>query len=160
MKLLKPFSLFVGIVISLVCLFVLALGVYFAGQLSSTYPHLKNYEYSVTCKQLEKKIVRVVKSDSCLSYKITDSTGTKNDRSYYMDVMFKSNNCSYLFNITYNNADKLWRPYSSCNIGLVGVFDKTNNYGGYLNDEGKLNKLIAVFDNSFISKLKMDRVVK
>ena len=141
-------GLLIALSIAAVIIAVLAWPIYFVSQFSATYPHLKDYEYPMTTRQLETVIIEILKSDSCFKYTITDSTGTKQDRNYYMTIEHKYNNDSLSYHITYSNNDK-----SNCNLGLVGVFDKTNKSGGYKDEDKDVEKLIGIFDQQLIDKL-------
>lgn len=126
--------------------------IFFINQFTSTYPHLKDYYYPLTVKQLETKIIKVLKSDTCFKYIITDSTGTRDDRNYYMTIDHNLNNTSISYHITYSNNDK-----STSSLGLVGVFDKTNKSGGYLNEDKDVPKLIGIFDQKLIEKINKNQ---
>ncbi len=114
-----------------------------------TYPHLKDYEYPMTTKQLETAIIEVLKTDSGFKYIVTDSTGTMEDRNYYMTVEHKYHNNSLAYHITYSNIDK-----SHCKLGLVGVFDITNKSGGYRFEDKGVEQLVYTFDKQLVDKIK------
>lgn len=127
----------------------LAFAFYFAAQVSAVYPHLKNYEYSTSAKQLETTIIQALKSDTCFSCTITKSTGTEDHRNYYMTIEQNFNKHTLSYHITYSDIDE-----SSCNLGLVGVFDKTNRSGGYKNEDKDVEQLISIFEEQVINKIE------
>lgn len=145
-------GLFIALSIVAIIVAVLAWPVYFGTQLSATSSHLKDYNYSTTAKQFEKEIIQIISADSRATYTITDSTGTKDNRSYYMTIEQNLDNVLYSYNITYSDNGN-----SSCDLGLVGVFDKTNQSGGYKNTDKDVDKLIDIFERRFTDKISVMR---
>lgn len=141
-------GLVIGLGIVTIIVAVLAWPIYFVSQFSATYPHLKDYTYPLTVRQLEKEIIEVIKSDTSFKYVITDSTGTNVDRNYYMTIDQNFSDMSLSYHITYSR-----HYFTKSTLGLVGVFDKTNKSGGYLNTDKDVQKLISIFDNQVIDKI-------
>jgi hypothetical protein len=129
---------------------ILAWPVYFATQLSDTYSHIKDYECSGIAKELEKEIVQLTKYDSRFAIYNFDSTGTENDRNYYMTIEQNLDHVLYAYHITYSNEGE-----KGCTLGLVGVFDKTNNAGGYQDVDKDVDILVGVFEKEIIGKLSV-----
>ena len=147
--------LIIVVVLTILCALYLTVGIYFASQLSSTYPPLKDYEYSVTARQMENVIFQIAKEDTSYRCQLTDSTGTELNRSYYFDITLKTGNANYLFYATLENKDKLWNNANYCNLGLVGAFDKTKNLGGYKNNREEIKNLVDLFEKTLIYRINL-----
>lgn len=142
--------LLIALSLTAIVIVVLTWSIYFATQISATFPHLKDYQYSMTAKQLEADIIKTLNSDSCFCYTLTDSTGIMEGRNYYMTIEQKFNDDSLIYLITYSDNDK-----SGCSLGLVGVFDKTNKSGGYLDQDRGVERLIGIFDQQLIGRINV-----
>lgn len=122
-------------------------------QISSVYPPMKEYNFSLTTAQLANEIIKIANDDSNLNFKITDTTGTSKDNfKYYADVYLKNDTTIYSFNLFYNQSGK-----RNSKINLVGAFDKTHKFGGYQINNKDIQSLITVFENKFIDRINYNQ---
>ncbi len=121
--------------------------------ISSVYPPMKEYNFSLTTDKLANEIIKISNNDTNINYKITDTTGTSNDNlKYYADINLKNDSTLYSYNFFYIKLDK-----THSKIGLVGAFDKTHKFGGYQNDSKDMQNLIAIFENKFIDRINSNQ---
>lgn len=122
-------------------------------QISSVYPPMKEYNFSLTTAQLTKEIIKIAHDDSNFNFKLTDTIGTSKDNlKYYAVVYLKNDTTTYRFNLSYNQSGK-----KNSTINLAGAFDQTHKFGGYQNNNKDIQSLITVFENKFIDRISYDR---
>jgi hypothetical protein len=98
---------------------------FFCQPVSAIYDPIKIYKFSLTREELENEISRVMKDDSSLTHKLTDSTGTdQNDLNYYLTLIFKREGIEATFRIKYLRSHPFFGNAQS-EIDLIGAFDKT-----------------------------------
>jgi len=147
---LKPTVIIFGIVVIL----IIGLFIYPFLMISAVYPPLREYEYPVSALKLQSIIFETAQHDTSLLCNITDTTGAKGNFNYYMNIKLKKEGINYLFCINYNDKSKFWNNNQYSELGLVGVFDSTNHYGGYQMQDKGVEKLIDIFDKNFISQIE------
>lgn len=146
MRLEKKFL--IGFVIS-----VFVFAIYFATQVSAVYPPIKSYEFTLTKDELRFQLDQIVKSQSTLSFVLTDSIGTEKDgRDYHCDIIINGPN-KLEYNIIYKKENSFWDNNVKSEIELIGAWDKTRWIGGYRIEDPEVEKLIGVFENQIINKL-------
>ena len=120
-------------------------------EISAVYPPMEQYTFSIPVENLVDKIREVGKEDTQLTFKITDTTGTrKTGLCYFADLNLKSHTTSYTFKVFYE-SDK-----QHAKIGLVGAFDNYHKIGSYQNNSKDIQELIDVFKQRFINRLYYD----
>ena len=134
--------------------------IYFGASISSTYPPIKKYEYPSTFSQLISAIHNYASIDSAITFKITDTTGYKEDGyAIYLDIETKINRSNIEYDIKceeHNSNDNLYKT----EISLVGAIDKTLIIGGYSKDAKGIKPLVDEFDLNVIKPLNDNQNIK
>jgi hypothetical protein len=151
MKYLKIFLIFIGIIFSII-FFYLAYPIL---NISSTFEPLQEYNYPISKLNLEKSLYNLRLSDSRITYKITDTTGSKgNGYKYYITLLFKKSKIqNYEYNFNYEEQIGLWNNSNTLKLSLVGAFDKSKNTGGYQKSDKDVSKIIKIFEIEILPKI-------
>lgn len=144
------------ITLLIVGVFVIGLTVwvsYYASHVSSVISSIKDYEFSSTEKQLENSVLKVIRSDTSLTYKVTRITGNKEGRKYYLDLSYKHNVDNCLFNVCIENKKQLFSREEHSSVHLIGAFNVIDETGGYKITDLGMPKLVHLFEELLITKL-------
>lgn len=128
--------------------------IYFATQMSATYPPLKTYDYGLTYDELYQKLANVNSSNPAWTFMITDSTGEVDNRRYYCQLYKRTPTDSLTFNIFFQKTDRLFDKRMKSEIGLVRAWDNIQWKGGYKMDDPEVEALVILFEDDIISKLQ------
>ncbi len=126
--------------------------IYFATQVSATYPPLKEYRFTLGTKELGALIKKSFDDDPSITLKMTGTVGSSQNRTYSMDIGMRIDSTIYKYNINYE-IETLSNS-RVVKIALVGAFDITHHIGGYRIQDRGLDNLITLFENRFIERLK------
>ncbi|MFM2369078.1 MAG: hypothetical protein RL619_1378 [Bacteroidota bacterium] len=123
--------------------------------ISSTFEPLQEYNYPISKLNLEKSLYNLRLSDSRITYKITDTTGSKgNGYKYYITLLFKKSKIqNYEYNFNYEEQIGLWNNSNTLKLSLVGAFDKSKNTGGYQKSDKDVSKIIKIFEIEILPKI-------
>lgn len=116
--------------------------------ISGLTPPLKKYEFPISTYKLQNIILAIDDVDTNLFCSLTDSTGSKDNALYYMDVLLNFETKKYYFHISYGDVNKFWINSEHSEIGLVMAIDSSGH--------SKMNspELIDVFDKNFVSHIE------
>lgn len=147
MRFIKGFWTVIG------CSFVLVL--FLVSQLSATYDPIKTYNSTLTCEDIREKLLNSFQSDSNLSFKLTDSTGTDtNNLNYYGTVVMKEGTEQYEYHLKYNQHRSYWSKQVRSKISLIGAFDPVRGTGGYQMSDPHVEELVVIFEKKVIERIE------
>ena len=145
--------------IYLVILIVFGGLLYFATQISATYPPIKEFEFETPVSNLKIAIIEALKDRNKFEYEFTDTVGSKeNGYAYYIDLRIKGLKMDNYYTIRYEEDKKgFWNKTIISQIKLISAFDKIHNTGGCKPEDTDVAKMTAIFKSEFIDKIQTKR---
>ena len=146
--------------IKLIILIVVPVGllgylIYYAGELSATYPSIEKYEYSGSINQLFSDFRKYVSTHQNITFKITDTVGSiKYDYAIYADVEMENNHNDIEYTLKFEEFGS-GSEHNKTKIELIFAYDKINNKGGYSKEAKGINALIDNFKLGVLNPLKI-----
>ena len=146
------------IIIGLVLASIIGTCIYFVAGVSSTFPPIKEYEFSGSVDQLLAGIREYTILNPNAKLTITDTTGGKeNGYGIYMDVELKKDTSLLLYNLECEKIDQNNNPPKTL-IKLIGAFNKHNyKVGGYGIKGIGVKGMIDDFEIEFLMRLKRQK---
>jgi len=145
--------------ISIVILIVFGGLLYFATQISATYPPIKEYEFEIPVSDLRIAIKEALKERDKFEYEFTDTVGNKeNGYAYYISLRIKGLKMDNYYTIKYEEDEKgFWNKTIISKIKLISAFDKIHNTGGCKSEDTDVAKMTTIFESKFIDKIQTKR---
>ena len=145
------FVKYISAVIGLVVLIVIGFAIYFAGQLSSTYPPIESYTLDFTKSEFEFVLKEIDKQDA-YTIAFTDTTGLDLDSeyNYYFNVLNVVTSDNFLLKF---KSNKNFIRGEKIKLYLIGLHNKSTNQIIYGPDEGAEN-VVEKFETELIRKIK------
>jgi hypothetical protein len=128
---------------------------YFVGGVSATYAPIKIYDYAGSKDKFETGIRNLTNDHKYISYKITDTVGTREDGyAYYSNITLNRSSNRIEYGVKYEMIkDKL-------EIRLVEAIDLTNLKGGYSKKAAGLDPLLKEFNLEILNRLKEEQHIE
>lgn len=146
MKFLK----YIVIITAIIIISIIGIGIYFVGQISSTYPLIQTYNLDYSKLQFEDKLNRLDLKDE---YKITftDTTGIDIDsgHNYYFNISDKQTNDKYFLSF---KAEKSFFKDDRIKLSLNGFIDEKTNKIIYSTDMDS-DKVKEMFENGILVEI-------
>ncbi|MFS2187773.1 hypothetical protein ACCC92_13930 [Mucilaginibacter sp. Mucisp84] len=128
--------------------------IYFVAGVSSTIPPIKKYVFFGNVNSFLLGMQKYAAADSEILFKITDTTGNKqNGYGIYMNLEIRNSNSDIEYNLKCEEKDN--EGIRSTIVKLIGIHDK-NNYklGGYGIEGIGVRQMVSDFETGFLVKLK------
>jgi hypothetical protein len=145
-------TLFIGLILGASLFF--GVFAYFVGGVSGTIDPIKTYEFNLTKDELRGQLDKITSSIPGCRFRLTDSTGTKDNRAYHCNIIFLDINRAYDYNIEYEKEENFWNKISKSNLSLIGAFDNRHNTGGYRIEAEDVQRLTDIFEKEIINRLE------
>lgn len=127
--------------------------VYFASQVSATYPPLKEYPIDMTLNGFQYKI-RLLSADKNLNILREDKTGDGEvGYRYYRTVQLKIDSSEYRFDFNYELEKEYGETKPFINLRLIGAHDLSKNIGGSRANDKGVSQCVDVFEKNILTKL-------
>ena len=127
------------------------MGIYFANQISSTYPPIETYKLNYSKLQFEDKLNSIESKDE---YKVTftDTTGIDPDNgyNYYFNILDKLTNDKYLLTF---KAEKTFFKEEQVKLSLIGLTNEKTNKVVYEIDSNS-EKIKEMFENKVLIEIE------
>ena len=119
------------------------------GGVSATSPPIRTYIYKGTLSEFETGVRRLTRSDSYITYEITDTLGNINiGYTKRMSIFYVTNKRNVKYELKYEVVD------SQMTVKLIMAYDPKNNIGGYSLKTTGDKELLIIFENEVLIKLK------
>lgn len=126
---------------------------YFASHVKEVISPIKDYDFSLTESKLESSILKVIKADTSLTYKVTRIVSDKDGRKYYLDISYKHNVDNCLYHVYIETKKSLFSPSIQSSLHLTGAFNVANETGGYKIEDIDVQNLVRIFEKMLITKI-------
>ena len=127
--------------------------VYFASQVSATYPPLKEYPIDMTLNRFEYKI-RLLSADKNLNILREPTTGDGEvGYRYHRTVQLKIDSSEYRFGFDYELERNYGETKPFINLRLIGAYDLSKNIGGSRENDKGVSQCVDVFEKNILTKL-------
>jgi len=143
-----------GIVILIIVIVAtgIFLGIYFVSQVSAVYPPIKEYNFTLSVNDFEKKIIEIAEKEPNLNYFKQDTVGNlENGFAYYMEIVIKDKNTEIDYLVKYSDSKY---NQQHLELKLIHAFDKLNNIGGYHIEDAGVKKLLETFYKEIVLKIE------
>ena len=142
--------------------FIIVIGgfVYFVAGVSATSAPIKKYQYSGSMSQLITGLRKYASNNPAISFRITDTTGSRADGYAIYTAIEATKNLHQLeYHLRCEESDNNSEA-TTTKIALVFAYDATNNSGGYQKNGRGVNVLVDRFDEDFLPGLKKSQNIK
>ena len=116
---------YILVIAAIIIISIIGMGIYFVGQISSTYPPIETYKLNYSKLQFENKLKSIELKDE---YKVsfTDTTGVDRDSeyNYYFNILDKKTSDKYLLTF---KTDKTFFKNERVKLSLVGLINEKTN---------------------------------
>lgn len=125
----------------------------FANHVNSVISSIKDYEFTFPERRLEESVLKVIRADTSLSYKVTRITDNKDGRKYFLDLSYQHNVDKYVYHICLESKNSLFSPKTHAVLHLTGAFNMNEETGGCRKGDKDVPKLIVCLEEMLITKL-------
>ncbi|OAD92287.1 hypothetical protein A7A78_08595 [Aequorivita soesokkakensis] len=142
---------YILVIAAIIIISIIGMGIYFVGQISSTYPPIETYKLNYSKLQFENKLKSIELKDE---YKVsfTDTTGVDPDSeyNYYFNILDKQTNDKYLLTF---KADKTFFKDEQVKLSLIGLTNEMTNKVVYEIDSDS-EKVKEMFENKLLLEIE------
>jgi hypothetical protein len=144
----------------LVVIMLIGAFVYFVTRVSGTSASIKKYRYSGSINQLITGLRKYASDNPDMTFKITDTTGTRTDGyDIYMDIKMIKDKHHLEYSLMCEKSNDNSEP-AATKVELVLAYDATNNSGGYRMGARGIKPLVDNFDTDFLVGLQNSQNIK
>lgn len=135
-------------------IFFLGICVYFVGGVSATFPPIRTYNCIETPGQFETAVKELTKSDTSITYNITNVVGDHNTGyATYMTLFVKTPKRTIEYEVKYEKEEAVTK------VGLIFAYDRARNLGGYGIKASGMSALLDTFEKNFLVRLKAEQKI-
>jgi|SRR5690554_221947 len=142
--------IYILVITAIIIISILGMGIYFANQISSTYPPIETYKLNYSKLQFEDKLKRL---ESRNEYKVTftDTTGLDLDSeyNYYFNILDKQTSDKYLLKF---KSDKTFFKDERVKLFLIGLTNENTDKVVYEIDTDS-DKVKEMFENRILKAI-------